>query len=467
MVREMPTKREGKPKFRGPGSGRNPRGNPAKASSTTAREEQPNPSTMQLMEAVVERSNMILALRRVEKNKGSAGIDEMSVHELRSYLKEHWPKIKEELLEGSYQPAAVRRLEIAKPTGGMRQLGIPTVVDRLIQQALNQVLNPIFDPNFSQSSYGFRLGRKAHQAVKQAQAYVASGKRWIVDLDLEKFFDRVNHDMVMSRVARRVNDKRVLLLIRRYLQAGIMEGGLITASREGTPQGGPLSPLLSNILLDDLDKELERRRLWFCRYADDCNIHVSSRRAGQRVLRSIAGFVQRRLKLKVNLEKSAVAHPWERKFLGYSMTHHFKPRLKVAGLSVKRFREKLKAAFHRGRGGKLERFIEQELNPILRGWGNYFQLAEVEGTFEELDQWVRRKLRQMLWRQWKRNHTRAVRLIRRGLHKERARKSAGNGRGSWWNAGASHMNEAFPKRYFDHVGLVSLLNQRRHVLKMA
>ena len=467
MVREMPTKREGKPKFRGPGSGRNPRGNPAKASSATAREEQPNPSTMQLMEAVVERSNMILALRRVEKNKGSAGIDEMPVHELRSYLKEHWPKIKEELVEGSYQPAAVRRLEIAKPTGGMRQLGIPTVVDRLIQQALNQVLNPIFDPNFSQSSYGFRLGRKAHQAVRQAQAYVASGKRWIVDMDLEKFFDRVNHDMVMSRVARRVNDKRVLLLIRRYLQAGIMEGGLITASREGTPQGGPLSPLLSNILLEDLDKELERRRLWFCRYADDCNIHVSSRRAGQRVLRSIAGFVQRRLKLKVNLEKSAVAHPWERKFLGYSMTHHFKPRLKVAGLSVKRFREKLKAAFHGGRGRKLERFIEQELNPILRGWGNYFQLAEVEGTFEELDQWVRRKLRQMLWRQWKRNHTRAVRLIRRGLHKERAMKSVGNGRGSWWNAGASHMNEAFPKRYFDHVGLVSLLNQRRHVLKTA
>jgi len=296
---------------------------------------------------------------------------------------------------------------------------------------------------------------------------VASGKRCIVDMDLEKFFDRVNHDIVMSRVARRVNDKRVLLLIRRYLQAGIMEGGLITASREGTPQGGPLSPLLSNIVLDDLDKELERRGLSFCRYADDCNIHVSSRRAGQRVLESITGFVQRRLKLQVNRDKSAVARPWERKFLGYSMTHHLKPRLKVARQSVKRIREELKEAFHRGKGRKLNRFTEQELNPILRGWGNYFELAEVEGTFEELDQWVRRKLRQMLWRQWKRNHTRTKRLIHRGLAKERAVKSAGNGRGAWWNSAASHMNEAFPKRYFDRLGLISLLDQRRHVLKTA
>jgi RNA-directed DNA polymerase len=465
MVREMPTKREEKPKFRGGSRGRNLRDKPAKASSTTAMRGNTHPSTMQLMEAVVERSNMILALRRVEQNRGSAGIDRVTVKELRGYLKEHWPKIKEKLLEGSYQPVAVRRVEIAKPSGGVRQLGISTVVDRLIQQALNQVLSPIFDGNFSKSSYGFRPGRSAHQAVRQAQSYVASGKRWLVDIDLEKFFDRVNHDILMSHVVRRVSDKRVRLLIRRYLQAGIMEGGLIAANREGTPQGGPLSPLLSNIMLDDLDKGLERRGLRFCRYADDCNIHVSSRRAGQRVLASVRNFLERRLKLKVNLEKSAVARPWQRKFLGYSMTTQLKPRLKVARQSVKRIREKLKESFRRGRGRRLDRFIEQELNPILRGWGNYFQFAQVEGTFEELNGCVRRKLRQMLWRQWKRSPTRAARLMQRGLDKERAWKSAANGRGSWWNSGASHMNEAFSRRYFDQVGLFSLLSQKRSVLK--
>ena len=445
----------------------NLRDKPTKASSTAATKERTDPSPMQLMEAVVERSNMIGALKGVESNAGSAGIDEMAVRELRSYLKEHWSKIKGELLEGSYQPAALKRVEIAKRSGGMRQLGIPTVVDRLIQQALNQVLSPIFDREFSESSYGFRPGRSAHEAVRQAQAYVASGKRWLVDIDLEKFFDRVNHDILMSRVARKVSDKRVLLLIRRYLEAGIMGGGLMTVNREGTPQGGPLWPLLSNIVLDDLDKELERRGLRFCRYADDCNIHVSSQRAGQRVLASVKDFLERRLKLQVNKEKSAVARPWERKFLGYSMTVHDQPRLKVARESVKRMREKLKENFRRGKGRRLHRFIEEELNPLLRGWGNYFRLVEVERTFVELDGWVRRKLRQMLWRQWKRRYHRAMQLIQRGLASERAWKSASNGRGAWWNSGAWHLQEALPKSYFHQLGLVSLVNQKRRVVKTA
>jgi RNA-directed DNA polymerase len=395
----------------------------------------------QLMERVIERNNMTQALIRVERNKGSAGVDNMPVAHLRSHLKEQWPQIKEQLLNGSYRPKPVRRVEIPKPGGsGVRKLGIPTVLDRLIQQALGQVLDPIFDPGFSDSSYGFRSGRSTHQAVQQARKQVESGKRWVVDMDL---------------------DKRVLLLIRRYLQVGILENGLITASGEGTPQGGPLSPLLSNILLDDLDKELESRGLTFCRYADDCNIYVKSRRAGERVLASITSFLERKLKLKVNQEKSAVARPWHRKFLGYSMTVQLKPRLKVADQSVKRLKEKLKEAFHRGQGRNLGKIIKQELNPVLRGWGNYFILTEVRVTFEELDGWIRRRLRALLWRQWKRHYTRAAKLMRRGLVKDRALKSSVNGRGSWWNSGASHMNEAFPKSYFDKVGLVSLLDLLR------
>jgi len=411
------------------------------------------------MDAVVERENMWSALRRVERNKGAAGVDDMPVAALRFYLKEHWPRIKAELLEGRYVPSPVLRQDIPKPGGkGMRQLGIPTVVDRLIQQALHQVMQPVFDPDFSESSYGFRPGRSAHDAVLEARAHAASGRRWVVDMDLEKFFDRVNHDIVMSRVARKVKDKRVLKLIRRYLQAGVMDGGLLSQRTEGTPQGGPLSPLLSNILLDDLDQELEKRGHRFCRYADDCNIYVASKRAGERVLASVTHFVETRLKLKVNTAKSAVDRPWNRKFLGYSMTFHKQPRLKVAPESVKRFKGNIRALCRRARGRNLRRFIEA-LKPKLRGWVNYFRLAEVKGVFEALDQWIRRKLRCIIWRQWKRVYTRAKNLMKRGLDKQRAWRSATNGRGPWWNAGASHMNQAFPKKCFDNSGLVSLLDQ--------
>jgi len=441
------------------GSRQNRRGYGDGASRPTAITDNSYPQTTQMIEAVVERENMIAALHRVESNKGSAGIDKMTVESLRSYLREHWPHIKEQLLAGRYIPSPVRRVDIPKPGGkGMRQLGIPTVIDRLIQQALHQVMLGVFDCDFSESSYGFRPGRSAHQAVLSAQAHVALGRRWVVDMDLEKFFDRVNHDVLMSRIARKVKDKRVLGLIRRYLQAGVLSDGVVSQRTEGTPQGGPLSPLLSNILLDDLDKELERRGHVFCRYADDCNIYVQSKRAGQRVLTSVTQFLAKRLKLKVNETKSAVERPWKRKYLGYSMTFHKQPRLKVAPASVKRFKSKLKELFRIGRGRNLAKFIT-ELTPVLRGWVNYFRLAEVKGVFEKLDGWIRRKLRCILWRQWKRTFTRAKNLMRRGLDRDRALKSAMNGRGPWWNSGASHMHACYPKSYFDRLGLVSLLNQ--------
>jgi len=444
------------------GSQRNWREEGLGASSGTVTRDNSGPEAEQLLEAVVERKNMWLALKQVERNKGAAGVDKITVEQLRAYLREHWLRIKEELLAGSYQPQPVLKVEIPKPGGkGMRMLGIPTVVDRLIQQALHQVLSPLFEPNFSESSYGFRPHRSAHQAALKAREYVREGRRWVVDLDLEKFFDRVNHDVLMSRLARRIKDKRVLRLIRRYLQAGIMSNGLTTARREGTPQGGPLSPLLSNILLDELDKELERRGHKFCRYADDCNIYVRSRSAGERVMKSLANFLEQRLRLKVNAEKSAVARPWERKFLGYSLTWHRESRLKVAASSVQRLKEKLREIFRRGKGRNLSKLIEEELTPLLRGWMNYFRLAEVKGIFEELDGWIRRKLRCLIWRQWKRTLARAKGLMQRGLKEPQAWESATNRRGPWWNAGASHMNAAFPKSYFDRCGLLSLLEQRR------
>jgi RNA-directed DNA polymerase len=444
------------------GSQRNWREEGLGASSDTATRDNSEPEAEQLLEAVVERKNMWLALQQVERNSGAAGVDNMTVVQLRAYLREHWLRIKEELLAGSYQPQPVLKVEIPKPGGkGMRMLGIPTVRDRLLQQAIHQVLSPLFEPNFSESSYGFRPQRSAHQAVLKARQYVREGRRWVVDIDLEKFFDRVNHDILMSRLARRIKDKRVLRLIRSYLQAGMMSNGITTARREGTPQGGPLSPLLSNILLDELDKELERRGHKFCRYADDCNVYVRSGSAGERVLKSLTTFLERRLRLRVNAEKSAVARPWERKFLGYSFTWQREARLKVAPASVQRLKEKLREIFRRGRGRNLSKLIEEELIPLLRGWMNYFRLAEVKGIFEELDSWIRRKLRNLIWRKWKRPFTRAKHLMQRGLAREQAVKSAVNGRGPWWNAGAAHMHLAFPKSYFDRCGLLSLLEQRR------
>lgn len=426
----------------------------------TAADGQTKAEGLRVMEAVVERSNLWRAYERVMRNKGAAGVDGLGVCEFKAWLQQHWPSVKAALLAGDYMPAAIRKVEIPKPNGGVRTLGIPTVVDRLIQQALLQVLQPEFDPEFSGHSYGFRPGRNAHQAVRAAREYVAQGRRWVVDMDLEKFFDRVNHDILMSRLARKIEDDRVLKLIRRYLEAGMMEGGIVSMRTEGTPQGGPLSPLLSNILLTDLDRELERRGHRFCRYADDCNIYVKSEVAGQHAMEAITGYLEKELKLQVNRDKSAVARPWQRKFLGYSVTWHKKPRLKIAFSSLKRLRDRVREIVVGNSSRNIGRTIDA-LNPVLRGWTAYFQLTEVKGVLQDLDGWIRRKLRCLLWRQWKRVYARAMNLMRSGIAEDRAWLSATNGRGSWWNAGASHMSTAFPKRFFDALGLVSLLDTRQ------
>jgi RNA-directed DNA polymerase len=415
-----------------------------------------------LMAAVCERGNLKLAYRRVVENKGAAGVDGIGVVEFKDHLKRHWPTIKAKLLAGEFMPRPVRRVDIPKPQGGVRTLGIPTLTDRLIQQALHQVLSPIFEADFSASSYGFRPGRNAHQAVKAAKQYVAEGRRFVVDMDLEKFFDRVNHDLLMEKLSKKIGDGRVLRLIRRYLEAGMMAEGIVSPRTEGTPQGGPLSPLLSNILLTGLDRELESRGHAFCRYADDCNIYVRSRQAGERVMASITRFLADTLKLTVNASKSAVARPWERKFLGYGLTWHKAPRLRIAPASMKRLEDRIRAVLKGSRGRSLPHTIE-ELNPVLRGWAAYFKLTQTKSVLEELDGWIRRKLRCIQWRQWKRPYTRATNLMKAGLKEERAFHSAFNQRGPWWNSGASHMNQAFPKSSFDRLGLVSLLDTMRRL----
>nr|AAD16434.1 maturase-related protein [Pseudomonas putida] len=410
-----------------------------------------------LMERVLAPANLRRAYQRVVSNKGAPGADGMTVADLAGHVKQYWPILKARLMAGEYHPQAVRAVEIPKPQGGTRQLGIPSVVDRLIQQALQQQLTPIFDPLFSDYSYGFRPGRSAHQAVGMARAHVASGYRWCVELDLEKFFDRVNHDILMACIERRIEDKGALRLIRRYLEAGVMSGGIVSQRQEGTPQGGPLSPLLSNILLDEFDRKLKRRGHRFVRYADDANIMSALLGLVNRCLANVERFLCQRLKLTVNRKKSQVAEAWKCDYLGYGMSMHQQPRLRVATMSLGRLRDRLRILLRSVRARKVATVIER-INPVLRGWAGYFKLSQSKRPLEKMDGWVRHKLRCVIWRQWKRPSTRARNLMRLGLSEERAYKSAFNGRGPWWNSGASHVNQALPKKLWDRLGLVSILD---------
>jgi RNA-directed DNA polymerase len=410
----------------------------------------------QLMEEVCERENCKQALKRVKANKGSAGVDGMTVQQLPEHLKQHWPVIREQLRGGTYKPQPVKRVEIPKPDGGIRKLGIPTVLDRFIQQAVMQVLQRRWDRTFSEHSYGFRPGRSAHQAVEQAQKYIAEGYRWVVDLDLEKFFDRVNHDKLMAKIAERVGDKRLLKLIRAFLTAGVMEAGLVNPVDEGTPQGGPLSPLLSNIVLDEFDRELERRCLRFARYADDSNIYVRSRRAGERVMESITRFITTKLKLKVNELKSAVARPWERKFLGFSFTSAGIPKRRIAPKAVDRFKERVRELTSRNKGVSIEQMAEK-LTRYLRGWIGYFGKCETPSVLEGLGQWIRRRLRSAIWRQWRLGSTKFARLRQRGVGKNLAAQTAGSAHGPWRIADSPGLHIALPNAYFDSLGVPRLI----------
>ena len=421
-------------------------------------------SDVGVWEAVFERKNMQTALKRVESNKGAAGMDGMEVQDLRDFLKEHWLEMREALESGTYRPNPVRRVEIPKPDSGVRQLGIPTVLDRLIQQAIAQVLTPMFEAGFSEHSYGFRPGRSAHQAVQQAQAHIAEGNEWVVDIDLEKFFDRVNHDMLMARVARVVKDKRVLKLIRAYLNSGVMVNGVVMETEEGTPQGGPLSPLLSNIMLDDLDKELEKRGHKFVRYADDCNIYVRTQRAGERVLEGVKEFLEKKLKLKVNPKKSKVEKATKAKFLGFSFWKRKREvYVRIANRTKERFMEKMRNLTRRTRSGKLEDIL-WEVNQYTRGWIAYFRLATTPSVYQQLDEWTRRRLRQLLWKRWKRGTTRYRELVRLGVPNERAALGA-IGTSPWRMAHSPVVQEALSNAFWRSSGLEGLVpryNQLRH-----
>ncbi|MEK4223122.1 group II intron reverse transcriptase/maturase [Bacillus sp. FSL W8-0116] len=412
-----------------------------------------------LLNQILSRENMLLALQRVEKNKGSHGVDMMPVQNLRQHIVENWISIKEAILKGTYEPMPVRRVEIPKPDGGVRLLGIPTVTDRLIQQAIAQVLSRIYDPMFSEHSYGFRSNRSAHDAVRKAKGYIRDGYRWVVDMDLEKFFDRVNHDRLMSTLAKTIKEKPLLKLIRKYLQAGVMINGVVSRTEEGTPQGGPLSPLLSNIVLDELDKELEKRGHKFVRYADDCNIYVKSKRAGERTMASVKRFIEGKLRLKVNEKKSAVDRPWKRKFLGFSFTPSKEPKVRIAKQSLKRMKKKVREITSRKIPYPMEYWIKK-LNQYLLGWCGYFALADTKSIFEDLDGWIRRRLRMCLWKNWKTSKTRIRNLIKLGVPEWKAYEWGNSRKGYWRISKSPILHRSLGNSYWSNQGLKSL--QKRY-----
>lgn len=410
------------------------------------------------IESALDDCNIEKAIKAVKRNKGTPGIDGITTHQVEEVMHKEWPQIKRAILEGTYRPKPARRVAIPKPDGkGVRQLGIPSVLDRIIQQALHQELVPVFDPTFSQHSYGFRPNRRAQQAVEQVHKYIQDGYEWVVDIDLEKYFDTVNHDMLMARIARRIKDKKILLLIRRYLQAGVMEEGLVKRTEEGTPQGSPLSPLLSNIMLDDFDKELEKRGHRFARYADDCNIYVKSEKAGKRVMDSVVQYLTTKLKLKVNQAKSATDRPWNRKFLGFTFTEKKGPnRIAIHESRIKRFKDKIRGCTKKMRGSEVKESIRKKLMPIVRGWTNYFSIAEWSRVTHNLDGWIRRKIRGILWRQWKKPHTRYKRLISLGLTENIARGIAYSSKGPWHMARSYGMHKALSNEVIGKLGYITI-----------
>jgi RNA-directed DNA polymerase len=436
-----------------PGGGEAPRRDAREVEAVMAADGPESPAWGErLMEAICDPKNIDAAVRAVRRNKGAPGVDGMTVRQLPDALERRWPEIARALVEGAYRPQPVKRVQIPKPDGGMRNLGIPTVIDRVIQQAILQRLQPLWDATFSASSYGFRPGRSAQQAVAAAQAFVAAGRQYVVDIDLAKFFDRVNHDRLLDRVAERVRDKRVLRLIRGFLTAGALDDGVFEASREGTPQGGPLSPLLSNLVLDELDRELERRGLAFVRYADDCNIYVASRKAAERVMVSVTRFIEGRLKLTVNEAKSAVDRPWNRSFLGFTLKQGSGFPRAIALKAVARFKGRVRDLTRRYRGVSLKTMVA-DLNPLLRGWAGYFGFSESH-ELEGLDGWIRRRLRSLLWVQWKTRRKRLAELMRRGVAKSTAFASVMSPKGPWRISASEALHRALRNKTFKREGLV-------------